>query len=475
MNRKTTNHHPSRLGTRLARLAAVGCLAAVVVGAATPAAEARRKVRTSTEYSVAVVPDAYSVNAGSAVSFPVYVRTTGGYAPSLRWEVDGIPDAFDVSVRKVSTNRYRLDVAVPSNSPSSNGVYQLFGVNGSRERMALFRLQVNGSAPVVTFPPVTQPPVTFPPVTQPPATTVVAPNFGLRLDNPDLTVTTNQTAVFGLTIDRSFGYTGPVTFALSGLPVGATANFAPNPTLASTNLYITAGAATATGRYPISVSAVAGSTVRTGTVALNVTAVSEFQLVASTPILTLNQPGKASTTIEIRKTGPVTPTVTFSVTGLPTATTYTFSANPSNKNVTFSAVTTSSTPPGIYNLAVVGKSGQYTQTTNVQLVVNNPVGFTIAASPSDLGIARGSGASTFVTLKSFGGFNGNVTLSVSGLPTGVTLRTGSTTATAGTTLALIFDVAAGAPQTPTGVPTQVFITGTSGAYTATVKVNVAVI
>ena len=468
----TTTSPTARGGRRLRRMRflAVGALVGLGATALVPSADAatRRRVSTKTDYSIAISPDAVSVNAGGVASFPISVRTTAGYFPTLRWDVDGVPSFMDVSVRKTSTNRYLLDVVVPSNAPSSNGVYQLFGVTSTRERSALFRLVVNGAVPV------TQPPITAPPTTQPPVTSA-PPNFGLRLDNPELTVATNQTAVFGLTVDRSAGYTGPVSFSLSGLPVGSTANFSPNPTTASTNLYVTPGVATASGRYDIAVTATAGTTVRTGTIALNVTAISDFQLVPTTPILTLNSPGKASTVIELRKTGAVAPTVSFTVAGVPTGATSSLSSTVSNKNITLSVITTASTPPGVYNIVVSGRSGGFTQQANVQLVVNNPVGFTLSASPSDFGIARGSGATTFVTLKSFGGFNGNVALSVSGLPAGVTLRPGSLSTNSPAIIALVFDAASGATPTPSGAPVQVSIIGTSGALSATIKLNVAVV
>lgn len=463
MNTRQTS--PRHRWTRL--LAVVG-LAAITASALAPTAEARRRVATKTDFSVGIFPDAVSVNAGTVASFPVTVRATAGYAPSLRWDVDGVPDYIDVQVARIGTNRYRMDLLVPANAPTSNGVYRLFGVTSSRERTALFRLVVNG------VPQPTQPPVTAPPVTSPPVTNV-PPNFGLRLDNPDLTVATNQTAVYGLSVDRSAGYTGPVSFALSGLPVGATANFSPNPTLASTNLYLTPGVGTASGRYAIFVTATAGTTVRSGTLALNVTAISDFALVPTPAILTLNSPGKATSTIEIRKTGTVTPTVAFTVAGVPTGATTALSSTVSNKNITFSVITTSVTPPGIYNIVVTGRSGGFTQTANLQLVVNNPVGFTMKASPSDFGITRGSGTTTFLTLESFGGFNGVVSVGVSGLPSGVTLRAGTTTVNSPSILALVFEANATAAPTPSGAPVQVTITGTSGSLVGSVKVNVAVV
>ena len=144
----TTTSSAARGGRRLRRMRvlALGALVGLGATALVPSADAttRRRVSTKTDYSIAISPDAVSVNAGGVASFPISVRTTAGYFPTLRWDVDGVPSFMDVSVRKTSTNRYLLDVIVPSNAPSSNGVYQLFGVTSTRERSALFRLVMNG-------------------------------------------------------------------------------------------------------------------------------------------------------------------------------------------------------------------------------------------------------------------------------------------------------------------------------------------
>jgi hypothetical protein len=452
------------------------------LGIATPSDAARRRVKTRTDFSLLVSPDAATVvtgsNTGTVASFPVTVQATRGYYPQIRWEIDGVPDAIDAQVQKVGLNRYRLDLTVPANIGPSNGVYQLFATSGSRERSALFRLTVTGgvtpTAPPVTAPPVTVPPVTVPAVTTPPTVPVVAPSFGLRLDNPDLSASTNGTAIYGITVDRSSGYSGTVAFSLSGLPSGATANFAPNPTTTNTNLYITPGASTPSGRYVLTVTASAGSTVRTGAIALTVTAVADFQLVPNTPSLTINAPGKATVNVAIRRLGSVTPTIALSLNTIPSGVTAAFTATTTNKDFSLTFAASTATPAGIYNLVVTGRSGNFTQQFPIQVIVNNPSGFKLEASPSDLGIARGTGATTFVKVTPFGGFNGPVSLTVSALPAGVTLRPGQITSVTGT-VPLIFDVAASALPTASGQPIPVTITGTSGVLTGAIKVNIAIV
>jgi len=51
---------------------------------------------------------------------------------------------------------------------------------------------------------------------------------------------------------------------------------------------------------------------------------------------------------------------------------------------------------------------------------SNAPGLTIAASPSTLSQARGSSVAVKLTIRASGGFNGNVTITASGLPSGVT-------------------------------------------------------
>src|SRR5439155_14189253 len=83
--------------------------------------------------------------------------------------------------------------------------------------------------------------------------------------------------------------------------------------------------------------------------------------------------------------------------------------------------TLSSATPGTYNVVVTGKgtSGGVAQTHSVTVTLLVP-GFSLAASPSSLTVARrGSGTFT-VTVSPSGGFTSPVNLSVSGLPNGAT-------------------------------------------------------
>ena len=95
-------------------------------------------------------------------------------------------------------------------------------------------------------------------------------------------------------------------------------------------------------------------------------------------------------------------------------------------------------------------------------------GFTLAASPASLTIARGSSATDTITVTDTGSFTGSVTLSASGLPSGVTaaFATNPTTSSSVVTFA--------ASSTATSGTSTVTITGTSGSTTASTTVSLAI-
>ena len=94
--------------------------------------------------------------------------------------------------------------------------------------------------------------------------------------------------------------------------------------------------------------------------------------------------------------------------------------------------------------------------------------FSLAAAPNTLSIARGASGNSTITVTPLNGFNGSVTLSASGLPSGVTAAFVPNPTTSTSTLTLT--ASAGATL---GTST-VTITGTSGSITATTSLSLTV-
>jgi hypothetical protein len=168
-------------------------------------------------------------------------------------------------------------------------------------------------------------------------------------------------------------------------------------------------------------------------------------------------------------------TVNLGVTGLPANATATFTpaSVTGAGSSTLKVCALSTTPLGTSTLTINGTSGIEIHSTTVPLTVIGPPptpNFTISATPSAQSIIRGNSAFYTVSTAAISGFAGTETLTVSGMPTGVTAHFTSTSiATGGSTTLSITS------STTTAVGTYFLtITGTSGSlvHSATVSLTI---
>jgi methionine-rich copper-binding protein CopC len=197
---------------------------------------------------------------------------------------------------------------------------------------------------------------------------------------------------------------------------------------------------------------------------------SDFSLSASPSSLSVAAGANATSTISTAVTSGSTQTVNLSASGQPAGTTISF--NPASVNAggssTMTVSTNASTAPGTYTLTVTG-TGTSTHTTTVTLTVTAAAPtFSLSASPTSQTVVRGSGTSYAVTVTPANGFNGQVNLSVSGLPSRMSASFSPNPATSTSTLTLQTN-----RKTRTGTY-QLTITGTSGGITQTTTVTLVV-
>jgi N,N-dimethylformamidase beta subunit-like protein len=188
---------------------------------------------------------------------------------------------------------------------------------------------------------------------------------------------------------------------------------------------------------------------------------SDFELSASPTSQTVFPGGSTSYNVTTISTpSGFTGQVTLSVSGLPAGATGSFTPNAATASSTLSVTTSASTPVGTYTLTVTGVSGSLTHTTTVVLTVKLP-DFALSAAPSSQTVLQGGSTSYGVTISPTGGggFAGQVSLSVSGLPSGATGSFASNPATTSSTLSVTTSA-----STPIGTSTLT-ITGISGSLT----------
>src|SRR3989442_1418731 len=193
-----------------------------------------------------------------------------------------------------------------------------------------------------------------------------------------------------------------------------------------------------------------------------------FTVSASPANLTLLQGAAGSTAITISPLNGFSGNVNLTVSGLPTGVTAIFGTNPATTSSLLTLSATGTATTGTVNVTVTGSSGSLTNTTTVSLTVNPKRNFTLSASPSSLSITQGASGASTITVTPQNGFNGNVSLSASGLPSGVTPSFNPSTTASTSTLTL---TASGTAATGT---VTVTLTGTSGSLTKTTTITLTV-
>jgi|HubBroStandDraft_6_1064221.scaffolds.fasta_scaffold03268_2 subtilase family serine protease len=300
------------------------------------------------------------------------------------------------------------------------------------------------------------------------------PSFTLTPSPTSLSIAQAGTAQTStITVNPLNGFTGTVTFNVSGLPTGVTDTFTPTSSTTSSILSLSANSTATVGTSTITVTGTSGALTASASISLTVTGTgtANFTLSASPATLTVAPGATGRTTIKVTPTNGFTGSVTFSATGLPTGATSTFSPLSSTTSTHLSLKTSATTPAGTYPITVTGKSGALTNTTTVTLTVTGSTGgsFTLAASPIMVTITPGgAGGASTITVTPAGGFTGSVTFSTSTLPSGVTAVFNPTSST--TSSAVTFTASSAAVASKTAVT----VTGTSGSLTAKTTVRLQV-
>lgn len=199
-----------------------------------------------------------------------------------------------------------------------------------------------------------------------------------------------------------------------------------------------------------------------------------FSVSASPTSVSVTQGSSGGTTITSTVTGGFNSAVALTASGQPTGVTVGFSptsiTGTGTSTLTFTVASTTTT--GTYTVTVTGTSGSLVETTTVNLTVTAPASanFTLSASPTSITVTGGSSGTSTITSTVSGGFNSAVTLSASGLPSGVTATFNPTSITGTGTSTLTLKTTT---RATTGTRT-ITITGTGGGKTHTTTVSLTV-
>src|SRR5713226_3477208 len=281
------------------------------------------------------------------------------------------------------------------------------------------------------------------------------PSFTLSASPASLTVVQGASGSTTITINALNGFNSAVNLAVAGLPNGVSAFFGTNPATTASLLTLSATGTAAIGTSTVTVTGTSGSLTSTATITLTVNPAGDYTLSTSPSSLSVVQGTNGASTITVTPLNGFNSSVSLSASGLPSGVTASF--NPSSTAGTSSLTLSASSTAvlGTFSVTFIGVSGSLSHSTSVSLTVTPPPNFVLSASPNSLTITQGASGASTITVTPLNGFNGNVSLSASGLPSGVTASFNpSSTAATGTV--------------------TVTVTGASGSLTKTTTISVTV-
>ena len=278
------------------------------------------------------------------------------------------------------------------------------------------------------------------------------PGFSLAPSSSMLTLGETLSVSDTISLTDLDGFNGAVALTASGLPTGVTAAFA-NGAIAGTQIMtLTATGGASTGPSTVTVTGTSGSVTASATISLTVQAPAVQSITFNNPgsqllgmPLTLSATASSGLAVTFTSSTPTVCTVAGNTASFLTAGTCTITASQAG-NSSYAAATSV-----LQSFSVAGAPS-----------------FTLAPSSMALAVMQGSSATDTINVTDAFGFTGNVTLTTSGLPSGVTAALSANPATGSSvlTLTVASTAAVGAAM--------VTVTGTSGALTASTTFTLTV-
>jgi uncharacterized membrane protein len=307
-----------------------------------------------------------------------------------------------------------------------------------------------------------------------PFSVVIGPVFDIT-NAGDKTVTAGQSVTDAVTVSPVSGFNSDVALTSQGLPSGATPTFSPATVTGgsgSSTLTIATTTGTAGGVYPVTIQGSGGGLIRSTSMNLTVRSFTLSAAPTSNTVLAGSTTGNYVVTLTMQNG--YTGTVTFNTTGLPAGATQHFSVasrtTTGASNLTISTTGTLATGTYPFTITASDSVSGITKQVAATLVVTSD--FTISTSSGTTTVtAAGANATNTITIASLGGFNGAVTLSLTGLPSGATGTFGTNPVNGGAGTSVL---TLGAASTTVGGNYTLTVTGTSGSLVHTKTITLTV-
>jgi hypothetical protein len=385
---------------------------------------------------ISVSPTTVAVQQGTTGNVTVNLVRQGGFNGAVTVTVEGLPAAVTVAPATIAagaTSTTLTFTAALAAVVASTPVTVRASATGVTSQTAALNLTVT-SAPV-------------------------QPSITISLNPAALSVVQGGSGNFTVNLIRAGGFTGAVTLTAENLPTGVTIAGGTIPAGAtSAQLTVNAAANAATTLSTITIRAAGtGVAAQTAALALTVTAPPSIAISLTPAGVSVPQGGSANFTVNVARAGGFTGAVTLTAEGTPpnvTIANATIAEGATSTQMTVNAGATALTGTTNMTIRATG-TGVTAQTAALALTVTQAAGFTLSMNPAAISVQQGAQGQATVNLTRTGGFAGNVNLTATGAPAGMTVTFNPASA-GGTQSAVTVAVGAGV---------------TTGTYPITIRGN----
>ena len=351
-------------------------------------------------FSVSNTPETQDLERGSSVRYTTTVTVDSGFSSSVRLRVTGLPS--DVTPEWSRT------------SISSTGTAVLRLSADADAALGAIQFTVEGTGGGCSDSDSDEVVVVEPPDSDPAFQVLMTPESG--------NVDRGSSRTYDVEVDPEEGFTSDVTLSVSGLGTGLTGSFSPNPATSDSTpawtsvLTVTTSCNASLGSDTFTVRGDGGGESDSDS---DIVVVKGFSLSAPAERIRVAQGTMGGDTITVTPDAGFTSGVTLSVSDLPTGVTGEFPAGSTRSASRLTLRAAPNADLGETDITVTGTAHGCPRSITVPIEITRPA-FQVLMTPESRNVDRGSSRTYDVEVDPEEGFTSDVTLSVSGLGTGLT-------------------------------------------------------
>lgn len=184
------------------------------------------------DFSLGVTPSSTTVTSGHAAAYSVTVTPHGGFSDAVTLSASGLPSGATAAFNpNPATSGSTLTVSTSSAVAPGSYPFTITGADGTLVHSTSATLVVQAAN---------------------------VPGYTLSISPSSRTINAGRNTSYKVTVHPVNGFNQPVSLAVTGLPVGATATWSPNPATRSSNLTVHTSNSGGTGAFTLTVTGSAG-------------------------------------------------------------------------------------------------------------------------------------------------------------------------------------------------------------------------